>query len=1192
MNAKQAFEQALALSKNYTDETIDGSGALKGEDGITPHIGDNGNWYIGDTDTGVNAEGKDGSDGVDGLSAYQIAVKNGFIGTEKEWESSLKGEKGDPGKDGLPGADGRDGIDGKDGAPGADGKDGITYTPEIGTVTTVAPTENASASVDIDDQNHTASFNFNIPKGEKGKPGDGVQSAYIPDIYSTTDIPAITATAMALTDKLLLGTESGNKTIAQNEFLEFLKAQGLGESDAPIPFIRGFRIYMKDFEIHHSSGNNTIAVCSLADFGISDKSSVYAVLGYAVDGLHGYVFTDNNGDTIKFGRSASFSGTINATIRVCLIVKDGEVTDGVIDGESQALFPGYKAKSATKGQSLGAGTTIVDLGAVSEFGLIPEDILAINVVARVTNTGDPHIIWTGTSYVDTNDHIFFNGASSFGGNYYVEFKITIFYKSEEAIPVGGGLPDIYTTEDIPAATVTSMALTDKMLLGTPEGNKTFTQNDLVEFLKGQGLGSVDGEALLPGVAVKTADVTVNFSSGSATTSETLEELFGISVDELISLSSIDLDSLDASSTTLPIDSTSLTPQNKIFLINRGSYTGSSRSVRISAMYKSQVPAGGLSRLRAISKTKTVTLIGPSSNLPHGKNAIFGVLKEEFNITDASKMAGITCYSPDYSVIAYNQSNDGIYIYFPAAYSSATEQTVTVTVFLQDEASDNQNAESVKGIRELRLTKTVVHNANGGINFADLSEFEEGLTASEVISVDVVEADRYLIPVIPKDSSMVQVWFVSSTTVDNISATATISLLVKDLDVQNVVVSDLPQVTELAQNDNFLVQPDQGVNSRMIFSDLVAALKGQDLIDLDGKGRPLLPGYGIAVGKMPFHFPAGQLYSDLVDPEPYFEGISGSDIVAAITKDGQGSIQILENKFRCWAELLGSSEATFEFTVVVLYKLSVPYEPGLKEITKEFTVSIVSGKNFAICNISDFNVSMNDVVNYEVFPNHSLYDVWYSIGNDGTIYGVYYQTLSSKTLTFRVTLLVKDYSSIGPEIVTEGIRMITKQISFVGSGSPNITLANVTDYGVTADQIVGIQFVSQSDNNQNPKVYLDTTTGRIIANFAENTGGSGLCNLSLFVKVPVVEQKLKPFVKDVEGTFTNAAWTTLLTLDGSEEVGGFTRDTVGSISVMDIPVNNVRLALASPIIEDDGQIKTLLIGNGSYPGKVRIKIDPI
>ena len=35
-----------------------------------------------------------GNAGDDGLSAYQIAVNNGFIGTEPEWLDSLKGDSG------------------------------------------------------------------------------------------------------------------------------------------------------------------------------------------------------------------------------------------------------------------------------------------------------------------------------------------------------------------------------------------------------------------------------------------------------------------------------------------------------------------------------------------------------------------------------------------------------------------------------------------------------------------------------------------------------------------------------------------------------------------------------------------------------------------------------------------------------------------------------------------------------------------------------------------------------------------------------------------------------------------------------------------------------------------------------------------------------------------------------------------
>ncbi|MFP7287989.1 hypothetical protein SFC15_17380 [Shouchella clausii] len=47
-------------------------------------------------------KGDPGKDGIDGKSAYEIAVDNGYEGTEEEWIASLKGPKGDPGADGFP----------------------------------------------------------------------------------------------------------------------------------------------------------------------------------------------------------------------------------------------------------------------------------------------------------------------------------------------------------------------------------------------------------------------------------------------------------------------------------------------------------------------------------------------------------------------------------------------------------------------------------------------------------------------------------------------------------------------------------------------------------------------------------------------------------------------------------------------------------------------------------------------------------------------------------------------------------------------------------------------------------------------------------------------------------------------------------------------------------------------------------
>ena len=53
---------------------------------IIPHIGENGNWYVGDEDTGKPSRG---DKGPDGKSAYQYAVDGGYTGTEAEFAEKL-----------------------------------------------------------------------------------------------------------------------------------------------------------------------------------------------------------------------------------------------------------------------------------------------------------------------------------------------------------------------------------------------------------------------------------------------------------------------------------------------------------------------------------------------------------------------------------------------------------------------------------------------------------------------------------------------------------------------------------------------------------------------------------------------------------------------------------------------------------------------------------------------------------------------------------------------------------------------------------------------------------------------------------------------------------------------------------------------------------------------------------------------
>ena len=158
------FADGETFQQKFNNGELKGQDGVSGADGITPHIGDNGNWFIGETDTnkpsqgtnGVNGndgvgitksevntsgelvitysngdstnlgkivgkDGLDGTNGQNGLSAYEIAKNGGFIGSEDEWLASLKGEKGEQGEQGIQGVQGEKGERGEKGQDGTDG---------------------------------------------------------------------------------------------------------------------------------------------------------------------------------------------------------------------------------------------------------------------------------------------------------------------------------------------------------------------------------------------------------------------------------------------------------------------------------------------------------------------------------------------------------------------------------------------------------------------------------------------------------------------------------------------------------------------------------------------------------------------------------------------------------------------------------------------------------------------------------------------------------------------------------------------------------------------------------------------------------------------------------------------------------------------------------------------------------------
>ena len=116
-----------------------------GESGQTPHIGDNGHWFVGNEDTGIAAQGEAGKDGANGKDAVPPTVTIGAndhwfvngvdtgkkaVGADGKSPEVAIGENGnwyingtDTGKPSF-GKDGKDGTNGTNGTNGANGANG------------------------------------------------------------------------------------------------------------------------------------------------------------------------------------------------------------------------------------------------------------------------------------------------------------------------------------------------------------------------------------------------------------------------------------------------------------------------------------------------------------------------------------------------------------------------------------------------------------------------------------------------------------------------------------------------------------------------------------------------------------------------------------------------------------------------------------------------------------------------------------------------------------------------------------------------------------------------------------------------------------------------------------------------------------------------------------------------------------
>lgn len=415
-------------------------------------------------------------------------------------------------------------------------------------------------------------------------------------------------------------------------------------------------------------------------------------------------------------------------------------------------------------------------------------------------------------------------------------------------------------------------------------------------------------------------------------------------------------------------------------------------------------------------------------------------------------------------------------------------------------------------------------------------------------------------------------------------------------------TEIPTAESVTGDDKLLFGTPDGnrVVQNKMFMDF---LRENGLFDLDGKGRPLLPGYGIVSKKVTIDLVKDSFMVDLMTPEELLGDIPLSDVVmivatASYTGVDDALVAFIDedqNKIRAYHTYVPAhTYANHDAIVTAIYKLPVPFEPGLKTVSLTKILNFNNIQSVEFATLSEFGITNPEyVVSASVM---SLGDTRLSgvlpLLKETNIYVCSVNgAVNLQNNKYRVDLLVKDYSSIGPSIVTEGIRMITKEVSFNGNGTTHIRVANVADFGVDLDSVVNLSYVSNSYNLTSGYAYVEGDKGDIHilynANIPSSSSGNG--KLSLFVKVPVVEQKLKPFTKDVEVTLgTNDVVSTGIHLNGSDDVNGFTFDNFHSCTVT--PLDPIKW-IVGPVVSQSGEVSICrAFANQTGPCKIRIHIE--
>ena len=229
--------------------------------------------------------------GPRGYSAYEVAVQNGYTGTEEEWLSSLVGPRGQQ---------------------GPQGETGPANTLSIGTV---RRGDDASATITGDTPNQV--LNLVLPKGDKGDPGEvqygsdllsymrrNSNQIYYPDLDSKPNFSITTANFDDTTRNIVLG----GKDVTLSDYKVLIS---YGIANFVLLDLSPYKTSTKVNQLHpytqlpngtyFVTGQGNIYISNAETYGATPGEIIYKDrTALVVIGLYGCVYYGYNTDTEEY----------------------------------------------------------------------------------------------------------------------------------------------------------------------------------------------------------------------------------------------------------------------------------------------------------------------------------------------------------------------------------------------------------------------------------------------------------------------------------------------------------------------------------------------------------------------------------------------------------------------------------------------------------------------------------------------------------------------------------------------------------------------------------------------------------------------------------------------------------------------------------------------------------------------------